>query len=130
VAVAMARRNVWPVAFTGSALQNAFSRRWASRERELLQSSSPRSRIASSDQPLARFPHLRGTHTPVSGSVFCDTSGAMVRVDESRSFAASAARIAAGTVVFVVEESLRCYKERPWNMRIFAFWRLSQGTGA
>jgi nitronate monooxygenase len=33
----LARRNVWPAPFTGRALQNAFSRRWASRERELLQ---------------------------------------------------------------------------------------------
>jgi len=35
----LARRNVWPAPFTGRALQNAFSRRWASRERELLQQS-------------------------------------------------------------------------------------------
>jgi nitronate monooxygenase len=33
----LARRNVWPAPFTGRALQNDFSRRWASRERDLLQ---------------------------------------------------------------------------------------------
>lgn len=43
---------------------------------------------------------------------------------------ASVERIAAGTVVFVAEEKLRCYKERPWNMPISAYWRLSHGTGA
>jgi nitronate monooxygenase len=33
----LARRNVWPAPFTGRALQNDFSRQWASRERDLLQ---------------------------------------------------------------------------------------------
>lgn len=62
--------------------------------------------------------------------MFCDTWGAMVNIDDSRSFPASAERIAAGTVVFVAERRLRGYKERPWNMRISAYWRLSRGTGA
>ena len=35
----LARRNVWPAPYTGRALQNAFSRLWGSRERELLQQS-------------------------------------------------------------------------------------------
>jgi nitronate monooxygenase len=35
----LARRNVWPAPFTGRALQNDFTRQWASRERELLQQS-------------------------------------------------------------------------------------------